>query len=173
MARMDNRGLPRFAAAKPGETLSEFTGKELGDATWFRELLDGNEEVLDDEAVFEDTLLEALGNNLMRIPGLSDLLPREARVFGQVRSVVSTATSYFRKVADFLPPELSGYSADALSALDGVNGVLGGLNTTNLPSLLPDLIRGDMEGLGLGFSKTEWLLGESPRSQDNTVEDDK
>jgi hypothetical protein len=95
-------------------------------------------------------------------------------VFGQVRSVVSTAASYFRKAADFLPPELAGYSTEALSALDDVNGVLGGFNTTNLPSLLPNLIGGGKRGEieGLGFTQTEWLLGESPRSQDTPVEDD-
>ena len=153
-----------------GETLAEFAAAKLGDASAFRDILEANPELDPEETLFDvETLVETVGSEFgLRVPGLNDLLPAVTPILSRVQSVASTATGFLNKVEGFLPPELDGYTSEALKALGDVNGALSGVSTTDLPSLVNGLLRGDNGAVsdenGLTHNPVEWLLGETPRS---------
>jgi phage tail protein X len=103
---------------EPGESLSAIAHRIFnGDVTRFTELLDLNPSL----SVFED-LTEGLN---IEIPDTAQIFNYAKPVLSEISETIGGATGTISAIQDKIPPQLQGYTQEALKVLGEVNGVVG------------------------------------------------
>lgn len=153
------------ATVKAGQEFGEIAAEHLGNSSRFRELIESNG--LDPEAIFE-TALDTFGSEVaIDVPEPQDLIEPARPVLSRARQITTQTQQVLTQVSAVLPPELQGYTAEALSLIGEVNGAIDGVANSDILSVVSDLTGLDIGRGRLGNSTyriVDWLLQRSQGS---------
>ncbi len=103
---------------EPGESISAIAHRIFnGDVSRFTEILDLNPDI----DVFEE-LVEGVN---IQLPDTSQILNYAKPVLSEISETIGGATSTISAIQEKIPPQLQGYTQEALKVLGEINGVVG------------------------------------------------